>query len=608
MQDFLHSTMPNQKSLKRFLFLRHKYISQKNFVYFLCILVGLLVGLASVVLKNITYAIQAGLEEGLIISQNQLYFILPVIGLLLVYLFKKYFIRKELVPSIPPFIKRAIPSLLYSLLRQKGLLSYKLIYHPLIMAPITVGFGGSVGLLGPAITSGSALSSNLSRLLRVDRKTRTLLIACATAGAMASMFKSPIAGIVFAIEVFSLDLAFASLLPLLIASICSILTSYFFLGGDVLFNFTVSDVFEIEDTPFFIILGMGTGIASLYFTKIYFAIYAFFDRFKTRFAKLLVGGIAIGIMLYFIPPLHGEGLSFTRDLFTGDYLNALGSNPFDAYLDNVWIVIILLLGFTVFKVVAMTTTFAAGGVGGVIVPTMVMGSALGNVVAKILNNCGLGFHVSEANFTLVGMAGLIAGVIHAPLTAIFLIAEITGGYALFLPLMITVAISYMITKNYMEHTIYTRELAERGDLLTHDRDQNVLTLMRLENVIERNFIILHPKMTFGEMLHEGVSKSTRNIFPVTDAENRFLGIILLDDIRELLFDQKLYDTTFVEDYIHNPPDLIIFEQDNMQTVMNKFQNSGVWNLPVIKNGKYNGFVSKSKLLTAYRRHLVNFNK
>lgn len=600
--------MPNQKNLKRFLILRYKYISQKNFVYVLCILVGLVVGLASVFLKNLTFAIQAGLEKGIVFSQNQLYFILPVIGLLLVYLFKKYFIKKPLEPSIPPFIKRAIPSLLYSLLRQKGLLSYKLIYHPLILAPITVGFGGSVGLLGPAITSGSALSSNLSRLLHVDRKTRTLLIACATAAAMASMFKSPIAGIVFAIEVFSLDLAFASLLPLLIASICSILTSYFFLGKEVLFDFVVSDKFSIQDTVFYIILGIGTGIASLYFTKIYFAIYAFFDRFKTRFVKLLVGGLTIGIMLYFIPPLYGEGLSFTRNLFNGNYLDALGSNPFDKYLDNIWVVIVLLLGFTLFKVIAMTTTFAAGGVGGVIVPTMVMGSALGNVIAKTLNNLGLGFAVSEANFTLVGMAGLIAGVLHAPLTAIFLIAEITGGYALFLPLMITVAISYMITKQYMEHTIYTRELAERGDLLTHDRDKNVLTTMRLESVIERNFIALNPKMTFGEMLHEGVSKSTRNLFPVTDSDNHFLGVILLDDIRELLFDQKLYDSTFVGDYMHNPPDLIIFEEDSMQTVMDKFQQSGAWNLPVIKNGTYDGFVSKSKLLTAYRQQLINFNK
>src|SRR5690606_12067002 len=348
--------------------------------------------------------------------------ILPIIGLLIVYLIKKYMFSKELTPSVPPFIKRAVPSLLYSLLRQKGLLSYKLIYHPLILAPLTVGFGGSVGLLGPAITSGSAISSNLSRLMHIDKKTRTLLIACATAGAVASMFKSPI------------------------AAISSVLTSYFFLGDEVLFNFTLTDKFTLHDTAFFIILGIGTGIASIYFTKIYFEVYAFFDRFKTRFSKLLVGGLAIGIMLYFIPPLYGEGLSFTKDLFDGNYLHALGTNLFDDYLDNIWVVIVLLIGFTVFKAIAMTTTFAAGGVGGVIVPTMVMGSALGNVVAKIVNNIGLGHQVSESNFTLVGMAGLIAGVIHAPLTAIFLIAEITGGYELFLPLMITVAISYMITK------------------------------------------------------------------------------------------------------------------------------------------------------------------
>jgi CIC family chloride channel protein len=256
----------------------------------------------------------------------------------------------------------------------------------------------------------------------------------------------------------------------------------------------------------------------------------------------------------------------------------------------------------------MTTTFAAGGVGGIVVPTMVMGSALGNVVAKIINNLGLGFNVSEANFTLVGMAGLIAGVVHAPLTAIFLIAEITGGYILFLPLMITVAISYMITKNYMPHTIYTRELAERGDLLTHDKDQNVLTFMKLESVVERDFVKLQPEMTMGEMLHNGVAKSQRNLFPVTNSNDEFLGIILLDDIREFMFDTALYDSTTVELYMHSPPDVIEFDKDSMQVVMDKFQLSGAWNLPVIKNGKYYGFVSKSKLLTAYRRHLISFTK
>ena len=600
--------MPKQSFLKRFHIWRYKSVSQKNFVYFLCILVGLLAGLATVLLRNLTFAIEMALEKGIIFSQNQLYFILPVIGLLFVYLLHKYVFKKAIVPATPSFIKRAIPSVLYSLLRQKGILHYKLIYYPLIAAPLTVGFGGSVGLLGPGITSGSAISSNLSRLLHVDKKTRTLLIACATAGAMASMFKSPIAAVIFAVEVFSLDLTFASLLPLLIASISSVLTSYFFLGDDLLFNFNVTDDFTIHDTIFYILLGLGTGIASLYFTKIYFAIYKFFERFKSRFIKLVVGGFAIGIMLYFIPPLHGEGLSFTKDLFNGDYLHALGSTPFDAYITNIWVVIALLMGFTFFKVIAMTTTFAAGGVGGIVVPTMVMGSALGNVVAKILNNLGLGFHVSEANFTLVGMAGLIAGVIHAPLTAIFLIAEITGGYVLFLPLMITVAISYLITKTYMPHTIYTRELAERGDLLTHDRDHNVLTYMTLDSVIERDFIKLKPEMTLGELLHNAVAKSHRNLFPVVNSEDEFIGVILLDDIREFMFDQHLYDSTKVEVYMHNPPDLIIFETDTMQKVMDKFQRSNAWNLPVIKDGKYHGFVSKSKLLTAYRNQLISFTK
>ena len=592
--------------LKRIHIWRYKYISPKKFVFILSVIIGLLAGLAAVTLKNITYAIQALLEKGIVFSKNQLYFVLPIIGLLLVYLIKRSFFKKAMEPATPSFVKRAIPSLLYSLLRQKGLLSYKLIYHPIIMAPLTVGFGGSVGLLGPAITSGSAISSNLSRLLHIDKKTRTLLIACATAGAMASMFKSPIAAIVFAVEVFSLDLTFASLLPLLIASISSVLTSYFFLGDEVLFNFALTDKFTINDTLFFIALGIGTGVASIYFTKIYFAIYAFFDQFKSRLVRLIIGGLIIGIMLYFIPPLYGEGLSFTKDLFDGNYLHALGSTHFDEYLSNIWVVILLLIGFTIFKAIAMTTTFAAGGIGGVIVPTMVMGSALGNVVAKVINNIGLGFQVSESNFTLVGMAGLIAGVIHAPLTAIFLIAEITGGYELFVPLMITVTISYMITKNYMEHTIYTRELAERGDLLTHDKDKNVLTLMKLDHVIEQNFVELNPEMTLGEMLHKGVAKSSRNLFPVVNEHKRLVGIILLDNIRDVMFDQSLYNSTTVETFMHYPPDYIVFETDNMQSVMQKFQDSGAWNLPVLKNEKYYGFVSKSKLLTAYRRELINF--
>lgn len=591
--------MPTKSNFyKRLLIWRYKNISEKNFVFLLSLVIGLLAGLISVFIKNITFAIEAVFEKGIILSENSIYFILPIIGLYLVYLFVKYVSKK---PS-----GHAIPSILYSLSKRDGIIDKKNIYLPLITAPLTVGFGGSVGLLGPAILSASALSSNLSRLLHIDRKTRSLLIACAAAGAIASIFKSPIAAIIFAIEVFSLDLTFASLLPLLIASVSSVITSYFFLGDSVLFNFTVIDKFAIKDTLFYILLGVGTGFASIYFSKIYFGITSFFDRFKSPRHKLIIGGLAIGTMLFFIPPLYGEGFGFINDLMLGNDIKALGSTPFDDHLDNIWIVIGLLFGITIFKAIAMTTTFAAGGTGGIIIPTLVMGSALGNVVAKVINNCGLGFTVSEANFTLIGMAGLIAGVLHAPLTAIFLIAEITGGYELFVPLMITASMSFIINKNGLDHTIYTKELLEKGALLTQDKDKSVLTLMKLDSVIEQDFVQLHPEMTLGEMLKNGVSKSSRNLFPVTDSDGIFVGIILLDDIRTVMFDQSLYNSTSVETFMHQAPEYIIYEKDSMQDVMKKFQDSNAWNLPVIKENKYYGFVSKSKLLTAYRRELINF--
>ncbi len=594
--------MPIQKRniFTRFLIWRYKHISNKTFVHILSVIVGFLAGLASVTLKNTTYFIEAFLEQGIIFSNNQLYFILPVIGLFLVFLYVKFVLKKPL--------EHAVSSILFTLSKKKGLIKPIQIYTPLITAPLTVGFGGSVGLLGPAVASGAAISSNLGKLFHINAKTRSLLIACASAGAIASIFQSPIAAIIFAVEVFSLDLTMLSLLPLLLASISGVLTSYFFLGNEVLFNFTITDKFEIKDTFFFVLLGVGTAFASIYFTKMYFSILTFFKRFKSPKYKLLVGGITIGIMLYFIPPLYGEGFGLINNLLEGDHLKALGKTPFDQYTSNIWVVIALLFGITIFKAIAMTTTIAAGGSGGIFIPTMVMGSALGNVVAKVINNSGLGLVVSESNFTLIGMAGLIAGVLHAPLTAIFLIAEITGGYELFVPLMITSSISYLITKNAIDHSIYTKELAQQGALITHNKDQTVLTLMHLDDVIEQNFKTVTSTMTLGEMLHKSVSKSTRNIFPVIDEEDRLVGIILLDDIREIMFDSSLYDTMEVGSIMHSAPEYIFYEKDTMQEVMKKFQDSGAWNLPVIKDGKYHGFISKSKLLTAYRRKLINFTK
>ena len=590
----------NKKLLTRFLKWRYRNISNRTFIQIMSLIVGFLAGLVAVTVKNSTYFIESLLKKGIVFSENQLYFILPTIGLTLVYLYVK-FIHKE------P-LQHAVSSIIFSLSKKRGLLKLKDIYTPLITAPLTVGFGGSVGLLGPAVKSGSAVSSNISRLFHIDAKTRTLLVACASAGAIASIFQSPIAAIIFAVEVFTLDLTMMSMLPLLLASISGVLTSYFFLGNEVLFSFSLSEGFQLKDTPFYILLGVGTGFASIYFTKMYFSILSLFKKLKSPKYKLLVGGIAIGIMLYAIPPLYGEGFGFINSLLDGDHLKALGTTPFDNYTDNIWVVITLLFGITIFKAIAMTTTIGAGGAGGVFIPTMVMGSTLGNVVAKVINNLGLGFSVSESNFTLIGMSGLIAGVIHAPLTAIFLIAEITGGYQLFVPLMITASISYLITKNALDYTIYTKELAKIGALLSHNKDQMVLGLMEMDDVIEKNFRAVNPKMSLGEMLHQSVSKSKRNLFPVLSDDRKLIGIIVLDDIRPMMFDTELYNTVFVESLMHAPPEVIFYETDNMKQVMKKFQDSGAWNLPVIRNGKYEGFISKSKMLTAYRRKLINYSQ
>ncbi|MDF0707927.1 chloride channel protein [Flagellimonas okinawensis] len=589
-----------KKLFTKFLKWRYRNISNRTFIQIMSLIVGFLAGTVAVTLKNSTYFIESLLKRGIVFSENQLYFILPTIGLTFVYLYVK-FVHKE------P-LQHAVSSIIFSLSKKRGLLKLKDIYSPLITAPLTVGFGGSVGLLGPAVKSGSAVSSNLSRLFHIDAKTRTLLVACASAGAIASIFQSPIAAIIFAVEVFTLDLTMMSMLPLLLASISGVLTSYFFLGNEILFSFSLSEGFKLKDTAFYILLGVGTGFASIYFTKMYFAILSLFKKLKSPKYKLLVGGIAIGVMLYAIPPLYGEGFGFINNLLDGDHLKALGTTPFDNYTDNIWVVIALLFGITIFKAIAMTTTIGAGGAGGVFIPTMVMGSALGNVVAKVINNLGLGFSVSESNFTLIGMSGLIAGVIHAPLTAIFLIAEITGGYQLFVPLMITAAISYLITKNALDYTIYTKELAKIGALLSHNKDQMVLGLMEMDDVIEKNFKPIHPEMTLGEMLHQSVSKSKRNLFPVLNDDKKLIGIIVLDDIRPMMFDTELYDTVYVKNLMHAPPEVIFYETDNMKQVMKKFQDSGAWNLPVIKKGKYEGFISKSKMLTAYRRKLINYSQ
>lgn len=565
---------------------------------FLSALIGFIAGICAVTIKNLTHFIQILLEGKSVITYHKAYyFIFPVLGLFLVYLITKYIFRRK--------IGQGIPTTLYAISRQKGIMKRIHMYASLITAPITVGFGGSVGLEAPTVATGASIGSNISRLFLMNQTSRTLLIGCAAAGAMSSIFNAPVAAIIFAVEVFSLDLTLTSLLPLLIASVSAVLTSYFFFGNEIILPFQLLDVFTISEVPYYIVLGIVTAGFSLYFSKVHFKLTGLLNKIDSNLLRLGICGLLLGMLIFLIPPLYGEGYSVVNNLLQENYLEALGSNLFNDYLDNIWVVIILLTGLVLFKVVATSLTLSAGGVGGIFAPVMFMGSALGHCFALMLNYLSLfNKQISVSNFTLVGMAGLMAGVLHAPLTAIFLIAELTHGYELFIPLMITAAISFMITTKFQPHSVYTMELAQRGDLLTHDKDHKVLTLMNISQVIEKNFIALDINMNLRDVVHKGVVKSSRNIFPVTDENRKFMGIILLDDIRPIMFDEKLYDEIRVQDVMQQAPEVIDMDRDRMKEIMMKFQESEAWNLPVVREGKYVGFISKSKLLTAYRQKLI----
>jgi len=592
--------MPNKvtRLLTKFLIWKYKHISNQQFIYIVSILIGLLSGLAAVTLKNLTHLIQETLESGFIHKYHEaFYFIFPLIGLLITLLVIKYVIKHK--------VSHGIPSTLHAISKKKGIMERYKIYSSIFTAPVTVGFGGSVGLEGPTVATSAAIGSNVSRLFHLNQSSRTLLIGAAAAAAMSSIFKAPIAAIVFAVEIFSLDLTLVSLIPLLLASISAILTSYFFLGDDSMLHFELKDKFTLVDTAYYVVLGVTCGLISVYFSKVYFAISDFFSKFANPYKRLLIGGLGLGVIVYFIPPLFGEGFKTINNLLNENVSGVFNQNIFHLVTENNWWIILFLIGLVLFKVVATSITFGAGGVGGVFAPTLFTGSVAGFVFALFFNTLGFSQHnLSLSNFSLVGMAGLMAGVLHAPLTAIFLIAEITSGHELFIPLMITSAISFLITKHYIPFNIYAAELAKKGELITHDKDKNVLMLMDIDKIIETNFIALQPEMTLGYVAKHAVAKSSRNNFPVVNENNEYLGVLLLDDIRGIMFDQTLYETISVRDLMHNSAEIIFYNKDSMNVIMKKFQDSSAWNLPIVKDGKYLGFISKSRLLTAYRRKLI----
>jgi CIC family chloride channel protein len=586
-----------QTLLGQFLIWRARNIPQRQFVLILSVIVGLISGSIAVLLKNTVHFIQGFLRGELLIDYHQLfYFIFPLFGILITVFISRQIIKEP--------IGDGIPSTLYAISKRNGFIRPFKMYASIITSSLTVGFGGSVGLEGPTVSTGSAIGSNLARMMHLNYQSRIMLISCATTGALSSILQTPIAAVVFAIEVFSLDLTLSSLVPLLLSSVAGAVMSIFFTGDGYLFPFEIAQGFSISDLPYYLILGVLAAFFSIYFNKVYFAVSNLFRRLKHPYLRVLLGGTVLGLLVYFIPPLYGEGYETINHLLAGNISALLVDSPFHGLVSNELLIIGLVFGLVIFKVFATSFTLHSGGVGGIFAPTLFMGSALGCVGARLVNCLQLG-KLSESNFSLVGMAALLAGVLHAPLTAIFLIAEITGGYALFLPLMLVSAIAFMVVKAFVPHSVYASQLAKRGELITHDKDQAVLTLLKLESVIEGDFSRVRSDMSLGELV-KVVSQSKRNLFPVVDEANQLSGILTLDHFRHIMFDNSLYETTYVRDLMTSPP-AIIQSDERMDAVIRKFQDTGAWNLPVVDNGRYMGFVSKSKLFGVYRRKLKEFS-
>ena len=586
----------------KFLQWKTQYLTHRQFILLLCGLVGVTTGFAALAMRSLTHFIEEVLVGNIIRYINYgFYVIFPAVGFLLVYWVKKYIIRKE--------VSHGIPSILYAVAKQKGIMKRFQAYGSILTAPITIGFGGSVGLEGPMVVTGAGISSQVARLFHINQSDRMLLLACACAAALAAIFKVPRAGILFAIEVFGLDLTLSSLLPLFVASLSGVLTSYIFFGNAALLPIYVGDSFLMHNIPFYLLLGVVGGFMSAYFTFVYEGVNRFFSKFSSAYLRIVIGGAILGLLVFVMPPLYGEGHEVINHLKAGHPELSISSNIFGWNLENPWVVILLLGGLVLFKVVATSVTFGAGGVGGIFSPMLFMGGVMGNCFARIINQIDiLPYKLPLANFTLIGMTALMTGVLHAPLTAIFLIAEVTGGYSLFVPAMVTAVVSFSIAKYFNKYSIYTMELGRKGELVNQDKDQAILTLMDMESVIETNFVPVYTDMTLKGVVYEAVRESSRNIFPVLDREKGSLeGVILLDDIRHLIFEKELYDKVSVLEMMQPPPALIQMGQDTMNQVMDKFQNTAAWNLPVVKNGKYIGFISKSKLLTVYRRKLIYFS-
>jgi CIC family chloride channel protein len=565
--------------------------SNRNRVFILSIFVGIIAALAAIVLKSAVHFTQSMLQNAFPEDTfNYLYLAFPLIGISLTVLYVKFFVKDDL--------SHGVSKILYAIARKNGKLKAHHTYSSIISSTLTVGFGGSVGLEAPITLTGSAIGSQLGNLFRLNDKSVITLVACGSTAAVAAIFNAPVAGVVFAIEVLMLDLTTASLVPLLISAVTATSTSYIILGRGIMFNSTHALNFEMDKLPFYILLGIFTGLYSIYFMRVSGKIEQLFAKIKKTYIRLILGVVSLSILIFFFPSFYGEGYNSIMDILQNDVHKLFINSPFYLFQYNEWLLLVFLFLLLMLKTFATAFTTGAGGIGGVFAPSLFLGSIAGCFMATLLNTL-FDLEISVLNFTLAGMAGIMGSVMKAQLTAVFLIAEISGGYQLIVPLILTVIVSYAVIYPFEQFSVYTKSLAKEGNLITHHKDKQALSKLDVKDLIENNFITLLPGATLRDLVHT-IAHSSRNIFPLVDENRKFYGIIFLDDVRQIIFEPDKYDTVMAKD-LSFMPDVSIQPHELIADVVVKFKESGLYNMVVLDGDNlYYGFVSRANLFSRYR--------
>lgn len=587
--------MAKNDLITKFLIWRLRHLSNQAFILILSGLIGIFSGLAAVILVTAVHAIQHFLTEGFYTEYaNFMYIIYPLIGISAAYLVGRYILKDV--------GGHGIPDVLFNISKKASIIPRVKIYSRVITSALTVGFGGSVGLEAPMVVTGSAIGSNVGLLMHLNPKKRTLLIGCGAAGAISAIFGAPIGAVIFAIEVILLEISTASFIPLLIASVMGSITSMILIGDESLFNFDLKETFRAAHMPYYLILGILCGLVSLYFSKMVRATEKIMEDIGDQWMRTMYGGALLGIMVFFFPPIYGEGYGTLNTLIDGNSAQILDKSPFFSSIENPIMIIVFLGLIILIKPIASAVTIGSGGSGGIFAPSLYVGGIVGFLFAYSKNMLGFHIPLPIAHFTLVAMCGLMAGVQHSPLSAIFLIAEITGGYELFVPLMFVSAIAFTTTTYFQKDSLYKLQLKDQGKLLPESKDQELLDAIDISHVIERDLLPIHPNAQLKNLI-DLVKISKRNIFPVVDEHETLRGIITLDDFRDIMFDPEKQETVLIRQLMHSPPEVLLVTE-NMQSAMEKFELSGAWNLPVVEEGRYLGFVSKSRIFNTYRKRLI----